>query len=685
MLRCHVRWISVLLLMSFSGMTWAEEVVQATAASVASGNIPLELMLFQEIPAMTNVASKTEEKVADAPGIITTYTSQDLDLYGYYTIYELAAITPGYGVSSWWGEKTLVTRGQMYAFENAKHLVLVDGIPVNFPLSYKAVDQEELPLYFADRVEFLKGPSSALYGTSAFLGVVNVVSKRLKEKGTKFENQVTYGTADRTQRYMTNMLSNQEAGEAIVAFGYFQKDASLAYAGTTDDPQNRQYDEQKSIFLNSAYTIKQGWAEGLGLGLIYTDKIDGIDESWMGPFTMKDNNIQFRTLVPYLKYQKDITETLKLDGYVKGDWGQETGKFPLDRNRDQLYEYQKNVGGQEALLEAKWQPNEIVDGIVGVNYDERYWLDDSYWYISGIHGFSQEVNDTDKHIVTLSGFTQWRAHFDVLKGLNCILGARADNGRFGDMNYSQFSPRLGVVQKITDEMNVKVLYGTALRAPTLKEYARNVEAKYQMDGYAMDASVLPGSLKPESIQTLDLSATYDAKQWSGSVTCFVEKTKDALVTNSLPNNVSYYTNTSGNTNARGVEANVQYVLSNEVKAFVGYDWALAKDDSGFYVADVPLSTTRAGVYYKVPVPWYASLFVCGKYISSYNVADQKVQDDPTGNFVLDAKLSSILSDNLRLDVQVKNVTDRKYKWPQNGVPEVSQPGRNVLVSLNMDM
>jgi iron complex outermembrane receptor protein len=683
--------VSLWLLASVAG--WAQADVGAAAVpgpaaatpSSGAGQVPLELVLFQEMPVMTNVASKTEEKVADAPGIITTYTKQDIALYGYYTIYELAAITPGWGYSSWWGERSLVTRGQMYAFEGAKHLILVDGIPVNFPLSYKAVDQEELPLYFADRVEFLSGPSSALYGTSAFLGVVNIHSKHLAEEGTRFESQATLGSADRMQRYMTNLITNSAAGEGIVSLGYFQKDASLAYCGTADDPQNRLYDEQKSVFLNSNYKVKQGWAQGLGLGLIYTDKTDGIDESWMGPFTMKDNRIEFKTLVPYLKYERDLLENLKLDGYVNGEWGQELGQFPLDTHHDQFYDYQKNVGGQEAMLEGKWQANSMVDGILGVNYDERYWLDDSYWYTTGIHGFSEEVNDTPNHIVTLSAFTQWRATFDVLKGLNCILGARADNGKFGDMNYFQLSPRVGVVQKITEEINAKVLYGTALRAPTLKEYARNVEAKFQMDGFGMDESVLPSSLKPESIQTLDVSATYDNKQWSGVLTCFVEKTKDALITNSLPNNVSFYTNTAGNTNDRGVEAALQYMFSNVVKAFANYSYSIAEDDNGFYSPDVPVSTASLGAYYKLPTSWYSSLFVAGKYISAYRVADTDLQSNPDGSFVLDAKLSSAIADNLRLDVQVKNAFNRQYELPQNGEPEVPQPGRNILVSLNMDL
>src|SRR5437868_232 len=85
-------------------------------------------------------------------------------------------VTAGYSSYSMYGENVFETRGQKAgAFVNNKHLVLIDGIPVNHGRGNSAIIGENFPLFFANRVEFLKGPASALYGTGAFFGVVNVV------------------------------------------------------------------------------------------------------------------------------------------------------------------------------------------------------------------------------------------------------------------------------------------------------------------------------------------------------------------------------------------------------------------------------------------------------------------------------------------------------------------------------
>ncbi len=152
-----------------------------------------EQLLFMEIPIVT-VASKMEERVTDAPGIVKVWTGEEIRKMGIYTIDELACITAGYGIEEADGLHGFEIRGfHGNAFDNQKVLILINGLPINIARNLRAWIGEELPLYFVKRVEFLKGPSSALYGNGAVLGVVNIVTCDPQEGEEILESKISTG------------------------------------------------------------------------------------------------------------------------------------------------------------------------------------------------------------------------------------------------------------------------------------------------------------------------------------------------------------------------------------------------------------------------------------------------------------------------------------------------------------
>ncbi len=161
-------------------LLWMLTYFLSFSSAIAWGqNNLFELSLLELMKINVSVASKTTLPVHDAPGIVTAYNRFALDLFGYNTLADLADITPGYSSYTIYGERVFETRGQKASsYDNHKHLLIVDGIPVSHARANKAITEEELPLYFADKVEFLRGPGSALYGTSAFFWCNKHNSKR---------------------------------------------------------------------------------------------------------------------------------------------------------------------------------------------------------------------------------------------------------------------------------------------------------------------------------------------------------------------------------------------------------------------------------------------------------------------------------------------------------------------------
>ncbi len=113
----------------------------------------IEALSLQDLVNLNiTVASKTSEKISDAPGVITAYDANDVERYGYYTIKDLSNITSGYSSFSAFGETNLETRGKKAGSWNvSKHLLLVDGIPVNHARANSAPLEYQIPFFLQIR------------------------------------------------------------------------------------------------------------------------------------------------------------------------------------------------------------------------------------------------------------------------------------------------------------------------------------------------------------------------------------------------------------------------------------------------------------------------------------------------------------------------------------------------------
>ena len=294
-------------------------------------------LLNEDLP--ISVVSKNKEKSSLAPGIVTSYRATELQNLGYYTLADLADITAGYSSYTLFGERLFETRGQRAGgFDNNKHLLLLDGIPINDARGYKAQADYELPLYFASQVELLKGSASALYGASAFYGAISLQSKSLAEPGKLVEAKLSLGTIDglqRVKRFMGNGIQRTKDNETKLFLGYYERNASGLSTGfpswsqlTSNFYRNR--DNLKTFFLYFNHTVFTGHFRGVQVGLVYMKKDSGLGESWVGHsngagsdfarYSHPENYISFMTTVPFLKYQRELNENVTLYSFVKGNF-----------------------------------------------------------------------------------------------------------------------------------------------------------------------------------------------------------------------------------------------------------------------------------------------------------------------------------------------------------------------------
>jgi outer membrane receptor for ferrienterochelin and colicins len=132
-------------------------------------------------------ASKYKQKVTEAPSSVSIITSDEIKQYGYRTLADILRSLRGFFVTSDRNYNYIGARGFSRPGDyNTRFLILLDGHRLNDNIYDQAYIGTEfiIDVDLIDRVEIIRGPSSSLYGTNAFFGVINVITKeRCKRTG----------------------------------------------------------------------------------------------------------------------------------------------------------------------------------------------------------------------------------------------------------------------------------------------------------------------------------------------------------------------------------------------------------------------------------------------------------------------------------------------------------------------
>lgn len=152
----------------------------------------------------------------------------------------------GYGVSNG-AAGAFTMRGVGGSSPNAGMLVLIDGVPQYAGLFGHAI-ADAYQTMMAERVEVLRGPASALYGSNAMGGVVNIVTRQMQEDGAKSNIRLSAGSYGTVQAEWNQRIRK----------GKFNSIVGLNYGRTDGHRANSEF-EQYTGFVKLGYDFGSHW------------------------------------------------------------------------------------------------------------------------------------------------------------------------------------------------------------------------------------------------------------------------------------------------------------------------------------------------------------------------------------------------------------------------------------------
>ena len=572
----------------------------------------LDLDLESLASVEVSVASKYSEKISEAPGVITVVTRKEIEQYGGLNLLDIFHRVPGMQVIGGVFTPTNVVgmRGQTNQHYTNRILFLINGRPFrdghtggwNQPLF------TQFPLNNIEQIEVIRGPGSVLYGTNAFSGVVNIITRKAEEGGD-VEASVTYGSFNH----------RQFDGRA----SYVGEDWSVVAALNKLELAGDSVTITGESGVTDSFDLDEG---GHGISLLGNYKNLSIQafNSHIGQTTI-GSTPEFPT------EKMDVVRNFIDVGYAQDLWIDWNAQLNFTYNRSEF-----TGGGGTSQKEDLVLLETSVQGPLSDNVNLL--AGGSFEHHDGIIA----ADSYQTHWYSAYGQLDWKP-VDWLK----LVGGVQMNDSEDFKN--AFSPRASIILTPHENWGAKILYGEAFRAATA------VEA-------FIDLGFLIGDTnnQPETIATLEGQIFYEGDRLNASLTGYRSRIEDIIGRITNPAGGGLLITNTGEQVFEGIEF--------EVKAELGRGWSMqgsATYQQGESDTDVDDPTFFTNLTGKVGVTYEADSWSFGAFNSYYgDPEDIRGTDSAVVESNPQPKSYNLLSANLNVDVnevmELHNMADMTF-------------------------
>ncbi len=647
------------------------------------------------------VVSATRSKISvfDAPQSVTVISSEEImaspfdrwedivrSVVGIYNYRHYAVQTRG-----------IASPLKMRGVGEHRILILVDGVPQNdnFNDAIAWVAWGHIPKEAIERIEIVRGPASAVYGSEGLGGVINIITKKPKT-GRQSSVGGEVGTAD---TYKGNIFYSQK----IKNFGF------LVAGG---------YEDSDGFYMvrhHESYEIKRDREVGKAFGKVTYELTSNSNLSIAGLYydheTGKGRKYFYDDLILrqfWANYNYD-GESFSLKGLLYLNDADKTAYQDTAKdNYSSLYrkeEIDSTTWGfdfQGTIPIRSWGKLTL-----GVAYKKTSWdYDNKYMTITrkaGAKGKQRSISPfvdsafylfNNHLIVNIGARYDWIRTWD---GANwdskSSAGKPPYHNRFGSNTEESFSPKIGITWHPDDKTTVRAFGGKGFREPSLFELY-----KVHVRGGGTYYREANPDLDPEKIWSYDIGIErfLTDKLW-GRLTFYQGFAKDYIGDRFIGTGTfgkgrkkiryEYKLDNINDVDIYGIEAELEWHAKNNLILFANYTFNVSKIDKDQnnpdlednYLPYEPRHQTHFGFRYNNPD--LVNISVTGNYYTDIYFDNENTfkEDD---YFTMDVSISRQFFKFLTIYANIENLFDEKYPiFRKKGRADTIAPGTIINAGL----
>ena len=615
----------------------------------------MELSLKDLMNIEVLTSSKKPQKVKDSFSNINIITHKQIQDYGFSTLAEALDFIHGFYISNDRNYTIVGVRGLLRPSEYGNRILLmINGHVLNENVYGSAFMDNTLGLdiRMIQRIEVIHGPGSSVYGSNAFMAVVNVVTMG------RTGSELSFGTGN-----FSHYQGSAAFQDSLENENYIQVTGNYLF----DGGENFNFKEFNTPDNNFGLSQNRDKEEAFGFYGI----MNSFDWQFSGMAISRIKQIgtgQWETALLGKTFGKD--ERQFLNGSKK--WTRSNSSlfanFSIDR-----YKY----SGRYEYIDEKWFDASNGEWYTGsVNYN--YFPNDKHHLLLGTdvryNRWSDYLELLEDSVIFYKNNPFWNvcayAQYDysISNNLQLNTGIRFDYYDFLKPNYS---PRIGLKYNPSKDVQIKFSYNRAFRAPTF----------YEMFYEASDENIKNLDLKSEVIDFYELNTEYLFKEnINAGISFYLFQMSDIIEPVDI-NGLIQHQNFA-NSRSSGVDAYLNFVISTYVSGRVSYSFQNfeMKENIESERYNSPTSIFKAAVRGRIPE--FGNLAFVGQYQTERYTLDGS-KTNPY--FIVNLNYRSIqIMNHFFVNLKVQNLFDTEYYNPVNYdfvQNSIIQPSRRFILGI----